>query len=240
MDEFIFFKYAVLRNKMRISLPILLVFLLLIFHKPAWGYYKWYDENGVVHYTQADPPADAKNEDGSSWWGEEPDPEEKKSLREQKLQQIRAKIKSRDTHKPKPAIKPPRYVADADISGTEEEASVKEKKHVKNKSFFDRLVGIFFEKEIEEIEETEETEDVECLEIWLLEAHGICALDKPDMKVVGNMFKAEVIDNRKGVWSSCRGTYNGDILNFTYKGKGYWETDGNVPECPFYQGFYWK
>ena len=116
---------------MRTFVLIILTILLLIFHAPGYAYYKWYDKNGVVHYTQADPPADAKNEDGSSWWEADPDPEEEKSLREQKLQQIRAKIKNRDARNPKPGIKSPRHIAEDDLSGSEEEASAKEKKHVK-------------------------------------------------------------------------------------------------------------
>jgi hypothetical protein len=91
---------------MRTFVLIILTILLLIFHTPACAYYKWYDEKGFVHYTQADPPADAKDEDGSSWWGTEPDQEEEKRLRKQRLQQIRLKIKNRNARKPKPGIKP--------------------------------------------------------------------------------------------------------------------------------------
>lgn len=227
---------------MRIFLPIILTVLLLIFIKSACAYYKWYDENGIVHYTQNDPPADAKDEDGSSWWGTDPDPEEEKRLREQRLQQIHIEIKNRNALNPKLEIKAPTHVDEVDLSGSEEEASDQQSEPGKTKGFFERLVGFFSKKQkrAEKVEKTEEAEDTECLEPWLLEAHGICALDKPDIKAVGNTFKAKVIDNRKGVWSSCRGTYNGDILTFSYKGKGYWETDGNVPECPFYEGFYWE
>lgn len=113
-----------LGNKVRTFLPILLTFFLLIFHEPICAYYKWYDENGVVHYTQADPPADAKNEDGSSWWEEEPDPEEEKSLREQKLQQIQEKIKNRDARKPRPSAKPTQLVDENFSKKPEEKESV--------------------------------------------------------------------------------------------------------------------
>ena len=220
---------------MRTFVLIILTILLLIFHAPARAYYKWYDEKGIVHYTQADPPADAKDEDGSSWWGTEPDQEEEKRLREQRLQQIRLKIKNRNARKPKPNIKraPP---IEVDVSVKAEEEPEKESKPIEKKGFFKQLFGIFPKEEKEE----EEEEEIKCEEPWLLEVHGICALDKPDMKAVGNTFKAKVIDNRKCVWSSCRGTYNGDIVTFTYKGERHWETDGNVPECPFYEGFYWK
>ena len=97
---------------------------------------------------------------------------------------------------------------------------------------FKRLTNIF----------SDDDNGEDCVVPWLVEKYGICPVgeDEPNMDKVGNTFKAVVVDNRKGVWSSCRGTYNGDIIMFTYKGQGYWETDGNVPECSFYEGFKWQ
>jgi len=54
----------------------LLLFSLLItaFCYPAVNaYYQWLDENGKKHFTQDLPPADAKNLDGSSFWGKDDD-----------------------------------------------------------------------------------------------------------------------------------------------------------------------
>jgi hypothetical protein len=45
----------------------------------TYGFYKWYDNKGIVHYTQKEPPADAKNEDGSPWWKTGLDQGEKKN-----------------------------------------------------------------------------------------------------------------------------------------------------------------
>jgi hypothetical protein len=211
---------------MKTFVLIIFTIFLLIFHAPARAYYQWYDENGIVHYTQADPPEDAKDENGSSWWGTEPDKEEEKRLREQRLRQIRFKIKNRNARKPKSSIKPAKLI-DEDVFVEAEEDPEQESEPVEKKGFFSRLFDFFSKKE-------------ECAEPWLLERYGICAFNKPDMEAVGNTFRAKVINNRKGVWSHCRGTYNGDILTFTFKGGTYWETDGNVPACPFYRGFYWN
>jgi len=219
---------------MRPSVIILLIILFLIFHAPASAFYKWYDEKGFVHYTEADPPYNARDEDGSSWWGIEPDQEKEKRLREKKLKRIRTKIKIRRFHESESQAKPTREI-DIDIDSFSEypsENSEQAIESIEEKGFFRRLFD-FFSKE-------EEEERPECAEPWLLAKHGICALNKPDMKAVGNTFKAKVTNNRKGVWSHCRGTYNGDILTFTFKGGTYWETDGNVPGCPFYRGFYWN
>lgn len=196
------------------------------------AYYKWFDEKGFVHYTEADPPEYAKNEDGSSWWGTEPDQEKEKRLKKKRLQRIRTKIKIHRVREPEPQVKPAREI-DIVVDFFPEypgEKHEQEPESVEEKGFFSRLFDFF---------SNEEEEKPECAEPWLLEKHGICAFNKPDMKAVGNTFKAEVINNHKCVWSSCRGTYNGDIVAFTYKGNKYWETDGNVPECPFYEGFYW-
>ncbi len=59
----------------------------------TYGFYKWYDNKGIVHYTQKEPPADAKNEDGSPWWKTGLDQGEEKELRKQRVQQARLKIK---------------------------------------------------------------------------------------------------------------------------------------------------
>jgi hypothetical protein len=63
---------------------------------------------------------------------------------------------------------------------------------------------------------------------------------RPKKDVIGSTFRAKVVDSSKGVWSSCKGTRNGDVYVFKNKGEGLWETDGGVPECPFYESFYWR
>lgn len=67
---------------------------------------------------------------------------------------------------------------------------------------------------------------------------GICPLDKIKIGKEGSRFRAKVVDNRKAVWSSCKGTLKGDVYTFVNRGDGFWETDGGFPACPFYQGFY--
>jgi len=210
---------------------IKIIVLLVMFHTPAWAYHKWYDEKGIVHYTQADPPANAKNEDGSSWWGDEPEPEEEGLARKQRIEQARLKIKNNNTPQPEPGIKPAQDIEENTPPEIEEEEPDQESEPIESKGFLQRMVGIFSK---------DDNEEPVCQEPWLLQKHGICAFNKPDMGAVGNTFEAEVVNNRKCVWSDCRGTYNGDLVTFTYKGGGYWETDGNVPECSFYRGFYWK
>jgi len=213
---------------MKTVVLIKVIILLVMFHTPACAYHKWYDEKEIVHYTQADPPANAKNEDGSSWWGEESDQDAGKAARKKKIEQVRLKMKN--SREPKPDIKPAQDIAEDIPPETEAQEPDEESEPDENKGLFKRLFGVFFKGEVE----------AECKEPWLVEKHGLCAIDKPDMEKVGNTFEALVINNRKGVWSNCRGTYNGDHLKFTFKGDGYWETDGNVPECPFYQGFKWR
>jgi len=219
---------------MRFFVQVICAILLLIIHAPACAYYKWYNEKGFVHYTEADPPYSAKNEDGSSWWGTEQDQEKEKRLKEKRLKRIRTKIKIRRLHESEPQAKPEQEI-DIDVDFFSEYPSQNSEPASESdaeKGFFRRLFDFFSKDE-------EEEERPECAEPWLIKKHGICAFNKPDMKAVGNTFKAKVINNHKCVWSSCRGTSNGDIVSFTYKGNGYWETDGNVPECPFYEGFYW-
>lgn len=216
---------------MKVFVLIKVIILLVMFHTPAWAYHKWYDEKGIVHYTQADPPANAKNEDGSSWWGDEPEQDEGKVARQKKIEQIRLQITNNNTPQPKPDTEPARSIEENTRPEIEEKEPGQESEPIESKGFLQRMVGIFSK---------DDSEEPVCQEPWLLKEYGICALNKPDMEKVGNTFKAEVVDNRKCVWSSCRGTYNGDVVTFTFKGQGYWETDGNVPECPFYQGFYWR
>jgi hypothetical protein len=210
---------------MRTVALIIITILLLMIHTQAWAYHKWYDQKGIVHYSQADPPPNAKNEDGSSWWGEDPDQDAGKDARKKKIEQVRSKIKNSREPKPKLDIDedtPPQIEA---------EEPDQESEPIEGEGLFKRVVGIFSK---------DEKDESVCEEPWLIKKHGICALGKPDMGAVGNTFQAEVVNNRKCVWSDCGGTYNGDVVTFTYKGGGYWETDGNIPECSFYRGFYWK
>jgi hypothetical protein len=69
---------------MRPIILIILTILLLVFPAQGYAYYKWYDENGSVHYTEVDPPPDAKNEDGSNWWEDEPESEQEDLDRKKK------------------------------------------------------------------------------------------------------------------------------------------------------------
>jgi hypothetical protein len=212
---------------MRTWILIKIIIFLVMFHTPAWAYHKWYDEKGIVHYTQADPPANAKNEDGSSWWGEAPDQDADKAARQRKIEQARIKIKEENAPKPGTDAEPAQDIEENTVPEIKEEES----EPIENRGFLQRMVGIFSK---------DEKDESVCEATWLLQKHGICALTKPDMGAVGNTFDAEVVNNRKCVWSDCRGTYNGDIVTFTYKGGGYWETDGNVPTCSFYRGFHWE
>jgi hypothetical protein len=68
----------------------------------------------------------------------------------------------------------------------------------------------------------------------LAERLGICPLEP----IQGPSFRARVVNSRKMVWSSCKGTRNGDEYRFVNRGDGFWETDGGSPACPFYEGFY--
>ena len=148
---------------------VLCILFGLLAHVPAWAYYKWYDENGVVHYTEADPPFDAKNADGSSWWGEDADAEEAADLaRKQRIEQVQLKIKNRNAPQPAPKIEP---VPDSDeeIPAETEEKALDEEvdQPIENKSLLQRVVAIFSK---------DEKDESVCEEPWLLEKHGICAL----------------------------------------------------------------
>jgi len=72
----------------------------------------------------------------------------------------------------------------------------------------------------------------------LAASRGICPLEAPPVGTVGGRFRAIIVDARKGGWSSCRVTRDGDVLVFTNKGDGDWETDAGVPACPFKEGFH--
>jgi hypothetical protein len=221
-------------------IPIILV---LIFHIPSCAYYKWYDENGIVHYTEAPPPKNARDKDGTSWWEKEQDQEGDMPIRESGSEKMHTPIENKNAHEFKREANSAAEI-EANSSLYTDEASEQDFEDAEKKGFFRRFIGFFSRKQKKEkarkIKEETKEEERSCEEPWLIEKHGICALNNPDMDIIGNSFKAEVVDHRKGVWSSCRGTVNGDVLTFTYKGEGYWETDGNVPQCAFYQGFYWK
>ena len=99
---------------MKAVVLIKVIILLVMFHTPAWAYHKWYDEKGIVHYTQADPPSNAKNEDGSSWWAEEPDPDagkvalqKKREDTQKRIEQARLKLKKDSAPEPELAKIPP-------------------------------------------------------------------------------------------------------------------------------------
>ncbi len=197
----------------------------------GYGTYKWYDHKGIVHYTQNAPPADAKNEDGSIWWETEIGQDEEKELRKKRVQQARLTIKKVNSSKKKNSA-PEKKDNTPDEEDVSQKPDEEEAEKDDNEGLFKGVAKLFAKK----------TDGKGCKVPWLLEKHGICPLDgeTPNMDEIGNKFKAVVVNNRKCVWSSCRGTYNGDILIFTYKGQGYWETDGNVPECPYNEGFNWK
>ena len=212
---------------MRIFATIIVTISFLILVVPVCAYYKWYDNKGYVHYTQDNPPEDAKNEDGTSWWETVDDKEKENQYRKFIIKPATTKLNNGN--------KPERNKSFKTYS-TDENISLKPEKEEQEKNddegIFKRLFKLFSNDE----------EDENCMVPWLAEKHGICPLgeEEPNMDEIGNNFKAVVIDNRKCVWSDCRGTYKGDVITFIYKGEGYWETDGNVPECSFYRGFYWN
>jgi hypothetical protein len=212
---------------MRTLVLFLITILFSIFHTPGYAYYQWYDDKGIAHFTQDVPPVDAQKKDGSEWWDTKINQEEDKKLRKYRVQRARLKIKNHNGPGSNPANKPPLFK-----KYSYRKYRKKEPEDSGFKGFFKRLAGFF----------SKETKDEYCKVPWLVEKHGICPLgeNEPDMAKIGNKFKAVVVDNRKCVWSDCRGTDNDDIITFIYKGRGYWETDGNVPECSFYKGFYWK
>jgi hypothetical protein len=213
---------------MRTLVLFFITILFSIFHTPGYAYYQWYDDRGIAHFTQDVPPVDAQNKDGSEWWNTKINQEEDKNLRKYRVERARQKIKNHNAPGTNPANNRRRlfekYSAPKTRKKSPEDSGFK--------GFIKYLAGFF----------SKETKDEGCKVPWLVEKHGICPLgeNEPDMAKIGNKFKAVVVDNRKCVWSDCRGTYNDDIITFIYKGQGYWETDGNVPECSFYKGFYWK
>lgn len=212
---------------MKISTLILSTSILILFHTPCYSVYQWYDVKGNTHFTQDVPPPDAKKKDGSSWWEIENTQEKKEKELKKRIQRARQRIKSERKKQTKPSNQKSPAKEDDSEKPEREEAESEDKA-----GFFERLAKFFSKKDKAE----------NCIVPWLVEKHGICPLDdeEPNMDEIGNEFKAVVVNNRKCVWSSCRGTYNGDILKFVYKGDGYWETDGNKPECPYYEGFRWE
>ena len=211
-----------------VLLPVLFLFLCLPSNVCGNEIYKWYDENGKAHYTQDPPPANARSESGESWWQEDETSESDAKSEvvldkaDTNLLQSDMAVEENSLHEEVEAKEPPLHEED------DENLNQKERKRKsKKKGFFS-----FFKRD---------KEDNDCDGYaWFVENHGICPLDEPKKDVIGSTFRAKVVDSRKGVWSSCKGTRNGDVYVFKNKGEGLWETDGGEPECPFYESFYWR
>ena len=122
---------------MRILVLFLITILFSIIHAPGYAYYQWYDDQGIVHYTQDVPPADAQNEDGSNWWKTGINQEEEDTkLRKYRIQRARLKLKNHNGPEPKPANNRRLF----------EKYRKKEPEDNTFKGFFNRLVR-FFSKE---------------------------------------------------------------------------------------------
>lgn len=187
-----------------------LIILMGFWVSNGFAYYKWYDKNGQIHFSDVEPPLDAKDKDGNPWWKVE----EKTEKSEKKAQNQGVQSKSDDT-----------FIQSGEMhrrtkEGVEEDES-------EEKGFMNWLKSFISDDE----------EELRSYPI-LIEKYGIRPLETPDLDKVGSTFKAKVVNMRKRVWSSCKGTRNGDIIFFTNKGGGYWETHGGVPDCPYYEGFY--
>ena len=215
---------------MRTLALFLITILFSIFHAPGYAYYQWYDHEGFAHFTQNVPPANARNEDGFGWWKTAINQKEKEEKRQRKYRIQRARLKIKNYNAPEPPHPERKLLSIEEVSSRE--TGTEKPEGGGNKGLFKRL-GRFLPKE---------ARGESCQVPWLVEKHGICPLGQiePSMDKVGNKFRAVVVDSRKSVWSDCRGTDNDDIITFIYKGQKFWETDGNVPECSFYRGFYWK
>ncbi|MGD8520086.1 MAG: DUF4124 domain-containing protein [Desulfobacterales bacterium] len=214
--------------KLLVLLPVL--FLLLCLPSIVCGneIFIWYDENGRAHYTQDPPPANARTKSGENWWQEDEIPGsdaisgEGLDVVDTSLSQSAMEVGENSIHE--------EMQAEEHFLDEEEDVNLnrsERKRKSKKKGFFS-----FFKRD---------REDNDCDEYaWLVENYGICPLDEPKKDVIGSTFRAKVVDSSKGVWSSCKGTRNGDVYVFKNKGEGLWETDGGVPECPFYESFYWR
>jgi hypothetical protein len=186
--------------------------------------YLWWDENGNAHATQTPPPENARTKDGKNFWYSDDD-SGKFQVSKEELDETYFNMDQK--------------IFEGIENELESEEGLEVTKHdyenlsPEQKNGFWQSVKDFFTK----TEKHAAKKKKDCEYKWYAEKHGICPLEKPQINVVSSSFKAVVIDHRKGVWSSCKGTRNGDVYKFVNKGNGYWETDGGVSECPFYEGF---
>ena len=210
--------------KALVLLPVFFLFFYLPSNVCGNEIYIWYDENGRAHYTHNPPPANALSKTGESWWQED-ETSENDVVAEEGLDKaydnlMQSVVEAEENNIPE----------QEDEHFDQRETTRKPKK----KGFFSFFISLFKR-------DKEDDNDDNCDKYaWFVENHGICPLDEPKKDVIGSTFRAKVVDSRKGVWSSCKGTRNGDVYVFKNKGEGLWETDGGVPECPFYESFYWR
>lgn len=187
-------------------------------------HYLWWDENGGAHVTLTPPPDNARTKDGKNFWRSDDDPG-KFQVSKEELDETYINMDQK--------------IFEGIENDLESEEGIKVTKHdhknlsSEQKKGFWQSVKDFFNKADKQAEKKRK----ECEYKWYVEKHGICPLKEPQINVVGSSFKAVVVDHRKGVWSSCKGTLNGDVYKFVNKGNGYWETDGGISDCPFYEGF---
>ena len=210
--------------KALVLLPVFFLFFYLPSSVCGNEIYLWYDENGRAHYTHDPPPANALSKSGENWWPEDETSESDVVAEEE--------IGKADDNLTQRVVETEEY----NIPEHEDELSDQRKttRKPKKKGFFNFFISLFKT-------DKENNNDDNCDKYaWFVENHGICPLDEPKKDVIGSSFKAKVVDNKKRVWSSCKGTHIGDIYTFKNKGGGRWETDGGVPGCPFYESFYWR
>lgn len=194
---------------------LMLLFIVLVTETSSvQAYYLWYDKNGFAHYTENDPPPEARNKNGSPWWNINP--------------ALPRLVKEKKQSLPSLAEKKQFEINEKEQSPEE---SLEEKPE---SSFFINLYEAFMA-----IFPGTDRSGSYCSDYAeLVTRLGICPLDKIEIGKEGSRFRAKVVDSRKAVWSSCKGTRNGDVYTFVNRGKGFWETDGGVPACPSYEGFY--
>jgi hypothetical protein len=195
---------------------LMLLFIVLVTETSfVQAYYQWYDKNGFAHFTTDDPPPEARNKNGSPWWKINPALPNHVKEKKQSLPSLVEEKKQ--------------------FERNENEQSPEESPEEKPKSsFFLKLYESFLA-----IFPGTDRSGSNCRDYSeLVTRLGICPLDKIKIGEEGSQFRAKVVDSRKAVWSSCKGTRNGDVYTFVNRGNGYWETDGGFPACPSFQGFY--
>lgn len=196
--------------------------------------YKWYDEKGIPHFTYYPPPEGAKNKDGTPYVLPPEDSVSPAATPRTPAPQPSAPAAATPRAAPPPAETP---APPAAVSRNEPDAEAP------SGGFMSRVKS-FFAGDADKggppsgKQRNSSGRLVRTCKYPNLAARlGICPLEDPQPHAVGSKFKALVVDARKGSWSSCRVTRDGDFLIFVNKGDNYWETDAGVPACPFREGF---